>query len=94
MAGEAVRARFRPGSDTAVEHLGDEVVLIHLKTDRLFVLNRTGSRIWELLSSGHVVAEIERQVLGEFAATRDEVAADVRSLLESLQREQLITPDD
>jgi hypothetical protein len=94
MAGEAVRARFRPGSDTAVEHLGDEVVLIHLKTDRLFVLNRTGSRIWELLSSGHEVTEIEQQVLGEFAATRDEVAADVRSLLESLQREQLITPDD
>lgn len=94
MAGEAARARFRPGSDTAVEHLGDEVVLIHLKTDRLFVLNRTGSRIWELLSGGHEVTEIERRVLGEFAVTRDEVAADVRSLLESLQREQLITPDD
>jgi hypothetical protein len=94
MAGETARARFRPGSDTAVEHLGDEVVLIHLKTDRLFVLNRTGARIWELLSGGHEVTEIEQRLLGEFEATRDEVAADIRSLLESLQREQLISPDD
>lgn len=94
MAGEAARARFRLGSDTAVEHLGDEVVLIHLKTDRLFVLNRTGARIWELLADGHEVTEIERQVLREFEATQGEVAADVRSLLESLQREQLISPDD
>lgn len=94
MAGETARARFRPGSDTAVEHLGDEVVLIHLKTDRLFVLNRTGSRIWELLADGHEVAEIQRQLLGEFEAPRDEVAADVRSLLEALQREHLITRDD
>lgn len=70
------------------------MVLIHLKTDRLFVLNRTGARIWELLSGGHEVIEIERRLLGEFEATRDEVAADIRSLLESLQREQLINPDD
>jgi hypothetical protein len=94
MAGEAARARFRPGSDTAVEHLGDEVVLIHLKTDRLFVLNRTGARIWELLGGGHAVSEIERRLLEEFDATRDEVAADIGSLLESLQSEQLISPDD
>jgi hypothetical protein len=94
MDGEAARARFRPGSDTAVEHLGDEVVLIHLKTDRLFVLNRTGARIWELLAGGHAVTEIERRLLDEFDATRDEVAADIGSLLASLQSEQLISPDD
>ena len=94
MGGEVAHARFQPAPDTAVEQLGDEVVLIHLSTDRLFLLNRTGARIWRLLADGHALTDIERQLVGDFEATRNEVAADVRSLLESLQREQLITPDD
>lgn len=75
------------------ERVGDELVLIHLKTDRMFVLNGTGARIWELLSAGHDVDEIQRRVLQEFEVAQAELAADLHDLLASLGSEQLISPD-
>ena len=85
--------RFRSTPDTVAERLGDELVLIHMKTDRMFLLNGTGARVWELLSTGHEVAEIQRRVLQEFEATEAELATDIHDLIASLQGEQLISPD-
>jgi hypothetical protein len=76
------------------QRLGDELVLIHMKTDRMFILNGTGTRVWELLSTGHDVAEIQRQVLREFEVAQVELTADIQGLLDSLRSEQLINPDD
>jgi len=94
MKGEPRSTQFRPGPDTVAERLDDELVLIHMKTDRIYLLNRTGARIWELLSGGHDVTEIERRVRGEFEVAQDEVAVEIQGLLESLQSERLITPVD
>lgn len=94
MANEAGPTRFRPSPDTVAERLGDELILVHLKTDRIFVLNATGARVWELLSTGHDTVEIQGRLLQEYNAAEPEVAAEVESLLESLRKEDLITPDD
>ena len=37
----------------------DEVVLVNLQTNRIFALNPTGARFWELLEGGAGRAEIE-----------------------------------
>ncbi len=94
MVNETGSARFRPNPDTVAEPLGNDLVLVHMKTDRILLLQGTGVRIWELLSTGHDVAEIRARILREFEATETEVATDIDDLLASLQREQLISPDD
>jgi Coenzyme PQQ synthesis protein D (PqqD) len=94
MASETGGGRFRPSPDAVVERLDGEVVLVHMKTDRIFSLNATGTRVWELLSTGLDVRQIQRQVLEEFEGAEDTVKADVDDLLEALHREKLITPDE
>ena len=73
--------------------LGDEVVLVHLKTERMHVLNRTGARLWELLCAGTNLEDLKRTMLDEFEVSESELAAEVETLLASLRTERLICSD-
>jgi hypothetical protein len=91
-ATDGAPVRFRASPDAVAQRLGDEMVLIHLKTDRIFVLNRTAARLWELLSRGLERADIQRQMLEEFDVTEDQLASEVDPLVTSLKNEHLIAP--
>src|SRR5689334_8572974 len=43
---------LRPAADVVARRLGDSAVLIRLNTNRIYELNATGARVWELLSEG------------------------------------------
>jgi hypothetical protein len=86
--------RFRPSPDALATRVGDEIVLVHTGTDQIYVLNRTGARIWDLMCAGRAVPEIERDLLGEFDAVPGEVTAQVDDLVASLARGRLIAPRD
>jgi hypothetical protein len=70
--------------------LGDEVVLVHLKTNRIFSLSPTGARFWELLSEGRSRPEIEAALLREYEVTPEEVSTEVDSLVRTLEAERLV----
>ena len=38
---------FAASADALATRVGDEIVLVDLKTDRVYSLNRTAARIWE-----------------------------------------------
>jgi hypothetical protein len=82
-----------PSPDVASRRLGDEVVLVHLKTNRIFSLSPTGARFWELLSDGKNRPEIETELLGEYDVSRDQVSAEIDSLVGMLQAEGLVRED-
>ena len=82
-----------PSPDVVSRRLGDEVVLVHLKTNRIFSLSPTGARFWELLSEGHSRPEIEQALLAEYDVSQAEVSAEIDSLMRSLQAEQLVRED-
>src|SRR5829696_3032146 len=42
----------RPHPDVSWRRLGDEVVIVHLKTNQIYRLNRTAARFWELVAEG------------------------------------------
>jgi hypothetical protein len=86
--------RFRLDADVVAQRLDDEVVLIQLKTDRIFVLNRTGARLWELLAGGHELAEIQRQMVQEFDVGENQLAAETTAFLSLLAAEHLVIPDE
>jgi len=76
--------------DVMSERYGDEVILLHLKTNRFFALNKTGSRLWELLSRGECLSAIQEKLCGEFDVDPMELRADVERMLASLRDEQLV----
>lgn len=85
--------RFRVAPDTVAQRVGEEVVLVHMKTDRIFVLNCTGARVWELLREGADVAGIRRRMQVEFDVGAAQLEEELASLLTSLEDEGLILDD-
>ena len=82
--------RLEPSQDVVGQRLGDEVVLVSLETNRIFELNRTGARFWELLQAERDRRRIEAQLLEEFAVTEEDLSAEVDRLIKSLDDEELV----
>ena len=79
-----------PSPDVVSRRLGDEVVLVHLKTNRIFSLSPTGARFWELLSDGATRNDIEATLQREYDVSTEQVAREIDALLHELQRERLL----
>ena len=82
-------APFTPPSDLIARRVGDTMVLIRLNTNRIYELNATGARIWELLKDGMTRTQVVETLATEFDASRDEIQVAVDDLLDSLQRQEL-----
>jgi hypothetical protein len=80
----------RPVPDVAYRELEGEIVLVHLGTNRIYSLNETGARFWELLASGSDRPEIERQLLDEFIIEPEELRREIDSMLGALADEGLV----
>jgi hypothetical protein len=82
--------RLEPSQDVVGQRLGDEVVLVSLETNRIFELNRTGARFWELLQAESDRRRIEAQLMEEFAVAEEELSTEVDRLIKSLDDEELV----
>ena len=80
--------------DVVARRLDDVVILINLKTNRIFELNSTGARLWELMSAGSTNAEIHDTMLGEFEVTESELTTAIDTLAGWLADEGLIANRD
>lgn len=86
----SISARFRSSPDALATRVGDEIVLVDLKTDRIYSLNRTASRIWELMCADCDRAEVERRMLEEFDVTPGQVAEAIDELVTSMTQDGLL----
>ena len=87
-------SRFRVSPDAVATRMDiHEIVLVHLKTDRILVLNRTGAHVWDLLVAGLELTEIRRRILEEFDVPEDRLAGELEEFFVSLASEQMISPD-
>jgi hypothetical protein len=77
--------------DVLFRRLGDEMVLVHMKTNEIYALNPTGARFWELYCDGLSRPEIEDALLREFTVGPGQVAAEIDRLLADLARHDLVT---
>jgi hypothetical protein len=82
--------RLEPTDDVVGQRLGDEVVLVSLQTNRIFELNRTSGRFWELLQGETDRARIEERLLEEFEVNGTELSGEVDRLISSLADEGLV----
>ena len=90
MSNKGTAAFEMPSDDVVARRLDDVVILINLKTNRIFELNATGARLWELMSAGSTEAEIHETMLAEFDVTESELAQSIDRLAGWLADEGLI----
>ena len=77
--------RVQISPDVVARRLGDAGILVHLSSNRIFELNATGMRIWELLADGLDDETLSRTLSTEFNIDERDCSAEVRRLLDELQ---------
>jgi hypothetical protein len=83
-------SRFQPSPDAVATRVGDEIVLVDLKTDRIYSLNRTAARLWELVGLECDRAEVDRRMLQEFDVSQEELTAAIDEFVVSMAQDGLL----
>lgn len=82
--------RIRQSPDVVSSRLGDAGVLVHLQTNRIFEVNATALRIWELAGEGRSLDEIEQTLRREFEVEPMRLRTEMLALVDELAREGMI----
>jgi hypothetical protein len=83
----AVSVRRRP--DVVARRVGETAVLVDLGSNRIYELNDTGARIWELTADGATVEGLVDRLEREFEVDRAQLASEVALIVNDLVREGL-----
>jgi hypothetical protein len=81
---------IRMNDDVIARQTGGAVVLVHLSTNRIYELNETGTRIWELLEQRRSSTEIKDQLCTEFTVTPPQARDAYNKLVSELIQEGLV----
>ena len=88
-----VSDRLAISPDVVFEVLEGEAILLHMQDGTYYRLNKTGTRVWELLESEPDRSRIVAAIADEFDAPADRIATDVDALLTDLTSHGLILSD-
>jgi Coenzyme PQQ synthesis protein D (PqqD) len=80
----------RPNPNVVSREVGNEVVLVHLQTNRIYTLNKSAARLWDLLQQGRDLEEAQEQLLDEFDVDEDELRDQVTRLVGELSSRGLV----
>lgn len=81
-------------STVIAQPVGDEMVLLDLRTERYFGLDNVGTRIWQLLAEHQSTRAVYDCLLREFDVAPAELAGDLDELLADLSLTGLIQIED
>ena len=81
---------MKQSAQVVSSQLGDAGVLVHLRTNRIFEVNATGLRIWELAGQGRTLGEIEDTLRVEFDVEPARLRTELLDLVGQLSREGLL----
>ena len=72
------------------EKMGDEVVMMGVKSGKYYKLNTTSARIWELLEEEITPLKIVEILLSEYEIDEDLCRSEVLDILNQFAREQIV----
>jgi hypothetical protein len=84
---------MRVNPDVVARLMDGEAVLVHLGTNRIYTLNSTAARFWELLEGGMDRNEIKRTLLAEFDVDEVGVDEEIDGVVANLEAEGLLVTD-
>ena len=76
--------------DVHWRQVGDEVVILDLRTSQYFSLNGTGALLWPLLSGGATAAELATELATAFDLDAETAQRDVEAFLAALRERDLL----
>jgi hypothetical protein len=77
-------------SDVLLQKLGDEAVLLNLRTETYYMLNATGIRMWEVLTKAESIESALEILLGEYDVPLNVLREDVGELIDNLAQAELV----
>lgn len=83
---------YQPNPDVVAQRVQDEVVLVNLRTNEIYTLNRTAARAWELIAEGRDRPGVEAGLAEEFSVDDSEIQSELDGLLDELVEKELIQP--
>jgi hypothetical protein len=78
-------------SDVIAKRLDQTSVLVHIPTNRIFELNQTGTRVWEMIGERLNADQIVQRLADEYDVEEGQAAGEVNELLTRLRDEGLIS---
>jgi hypothetical protein len=84
-------SRIQVNADVLCQDLDGEAVLLNLKTGVYFGLDPVGTRVWQLLASYTVLAEILDAMVAEYDVPKERCAEDLIALVNEMQKQELVT---
>jgi Coenzyme PQQ synthesis protein D (PqqD) len=84
---------MRANSEVVARRMDEQVVLVHLGTNRIYTLNPTGARFWDLLESGLDRHAIKTALLAEFEVGETQLDAEIEALVAELSDQGLLVLD-
>jgi hypothetical protein len=82
--------QYRLTGDTLARQMADELVLVNVATNKIFVANGTGARVWRAIEEG---ADIEQTINAVIESAPDASAArlEVQEFISGLEREGFVS---
>ena len=77
-------------SDTLINVIGEEAVLLNLKSEQYFGLDPIGTRMWQVLTASKSIQSAFDTLLAEYEVTTDVLRRDLTDLLEKLLAHGLV----
>jgi hypothetical protein len=81
--------RYRVIADTLARQMSDELVLVNVSTNKIFVANETGARLWRAIEEGADLEELVRELVSS-ASDAPAARHDIDEFLEGLKREGFV----
>lgn len=86
--------RVKAAPDVLFRLVGDEGVLLNLKTERYLGVNAIGARIWSVLEGGATVQDAYDALLREYEVDAAQLRLDLDRFIGQLIEHALIEPAD
>ena len=87
---ELPTGRFRTRNGVLATRVSEGMILLDPATERYVTLNAVAAGMWERLAAGVLPVEIVNQLVVEYDAPREQIAADLRLQLQDLLAHRLI----
>ena len=78
-------------SEVMARQVGDELVILDLKSGNYYGLDPVGARIWQLLTEGMALPQVCDVLLAEYDVSRAALEQDIERLIGDLSAKGLLT---
>ncbi len=86
------RWRIRPPEQLAWKAVGDEVVILDLRTSMYLTLNGSATLLWMALMEGATTVELAQRLVDAFGVDTESATVDVAAFLATCQAQDLLEP--